>query len=183
MNKLSYILQWLLILVMGVSSLVMAQLGYELWQAKKINAFITSQPQAEQVPEAVPEDIKAQFAYAYKLVELGKTEQALEVLTSLLDRDQSELTAAIYFNRANIHLREAQTLADDDSARLSLVGLAKQDYRDALLLDSSLWNVRFNLELGLMMVPEISDMDATIKKGRTSSSVNVKAVGFRVDLP
>jgi len=88
-----------------------------------------------------------------------------------------------YFNRGNIHLRQAQALMADDTSRISLIGLAKQDYRTALLLNSSLWDARFNLELALLMVPEEANERAPYVRRKGAESVTVKAVAFRVDLP
>jgi len=179
MNKYLNITHWLLVIVALVSILIAGQAGYALWQTGKVNAFINNPSDFEQVPD----HLKAQFSQAYNDVEQGNSVKALETLTAVLETDDAELEAATYFNRGNIHLREAQALPSGDSGRIPLVGLAKQDYRTALLLDSSLWDVRFNLELALLMVPEEVNITKAYSKRKGSESVVVKAVGFRVDLP
>lgn len=178
MNKLFHLAHWLLVAIVVISVIAIGQTGYGLWQTNKINAFISGDDESE----LVPEHFKAQFSQAFRDVEQDKPESALERLTRVLETDDPELEAAAYFNRGNIHLREAQTMAADDTARISLVGLAKQDYRNALLLNSSLWDARFNLELALLMVPEESPDNQTSAKGK-GSRVVIKTVGFRVDLP
>ncbi|RLA02555.1 MAG: MxaK protein, partial [Gammaproteobacteria bacterium] len=85
--------------------------------------------------------------------------------------------------RGNIHLRDAQALAASDTGRIALVSLAKQDYRTALLINSSLWDARYNLELALLMVPEEPAENKVYTRRKGAESVVVKAVGFRVDLP
>lgn len=179
MNKSLHLAHWVLVAITVISLGVIANKTYALWQTNKINAFISGDAQAEQIPE----HLKAQFAQAFNDAKQGKNESALEILTRVLESNDLELESAAYFNRANIHLRAAQALAADDSARISLLGLAKQDYRSALLINSSLWDARYNLELALLMAPEEPELVQSIKKGRNSSSVVVKAVGFRVDLP
>ncbi len=179
MNKSLYLAHWLLVAIAVISLGFIATTSYNLWQTKKINAFISGEAQTEEVPE----HLKAQFAQAFNDAKQGNKEQALALLTKVLESNQPEVEAAAYFNRANIHLREAQALASDDSARISLLGLAKQDYRSALLVNSNLWDARYNLELALLMAPEEPEIVQSIKKGRNSASVVVKAVGFRVDLP
>lgn len=95
--------------------------------------------------------------------------------------DDQGLEAAIYFNRANIYLKLAKIAGEDDS-RLACVALAKQDYRKSLLLDSSNWNARFNLEVALLMAPEKPVQQSDFKKVITQSKA-VRVAGFKVDLP
>lgn len=179
MNKLFHLAHWLLVAIAVVSVVAIGQTGYALWQTNKINAFISGNVESE----LVPEHFKAQFAQAFRDVEQGKPESALERLTTVLETDDPELEATAYYNRGNIHLREAQALAAADTARIALVGLAKQDYRNALLLNSSLWDARFNLELALLMVPEEPPSSQALDKSKGSKSIIVKSLGFRVDLP
>jgi len=179
MNKSLHIAHWLLVAVAIVSLLAVGQAGMSLWQTGKINTFISNPNEAEQVPE----HLKAQFAQAYTESEKGQLVEALERLTTVLSTSDSELEAAAYFNRGNIHLRDAQALPASDTGRIALVGLAKQDYRTALLINPSLWDARYNLELALLMVPEEPSDSKAYTKRKGSESVVVKAVGFRVDLP
>ena len=178
MNKALHLSHWLLVIIAIVSLVASGRVGLALWQTNKINHFISNPSDYEQVPEHA----MAQFAQAYNEVEQGKSPQALERLTKLVTIDVLRLQATAYFNRGNIHLREAQALAKDDVKRPSLLELAKQDYRTALLLDSSLWDVRFNLELALLMAPE-EPAEAKGSDKKKTFSRKIKAVGFRVDLP
>lgn len=179
MNKLFHLAHWLLVAIAAVSVIAIAQTGYALWQTNKVNAFISGDVESE----LVPEHFKAQFAQAFRDVEQGKADSALARLTTVLETADPELEAAAYFNRGNIHLREAQALAEADTARISLIGLAKQDYRNALLLNSSLWDARFNLELALLMVPEEPPISQAFDKSKGRKGIIVKSLGFRVDLP
>jgi len=194
MNKYLNLAHWLLVIVAIVSVAAAGQAGVSLWQASKVNNFIseasTSEPSGSEssgsessTSKEVPAHLKAQFAQAYNDVEQGKNAQALDRLTAVLETEDASLEAATYFNRGNINLRKAQALPTDDSGRIALISLAKQDYRMALLLDPSLWNARFNLELALLMVPEEALIVKAYSKRKGSESVVVKAVGFRVDLP
>ena len=162
-----------------VSLLAVGQAGLSLMQTNKVNDFITNPSEFEQVPE----HLKAQFAQAFHDAEQGKSAEALEMLTEVLVTNDRKLEAAAYFNRGNIHLRDAQALPASDTGRIALVGLAKQDYRSALLLNPNLWDARYNLELALLMVPEEPSENKVYTKRKGSESVVVKAVGFRVDLP
>lgn len=179
MNKYLNLSHWSLVIIAIVSILFAAQAGYTLWKTGKINTFISNPSASEQVPE----HLKAHFSKAYNDVEQGKSVTALERLTTVLETNDSSLEAMAYYNRGNIHLRDATALLANDSARIPLIGLAKQDYRTALLLDSTLWDARYNLELALLMLPEEATVNKAYSKRKGSQSVVVKAVGFRVDLP
>jgi len=179
MNKYLNLAYWLLVVIAVVSVLVAGQAGFSLWQTNKINAFIAKPSDFKDVPQ----HLKAQFAQAYNDVEQGKTKKALERLTTVLETKDRDLEAAAYFNRGNINLRQARSLLADESARLPLIGLAKQDYRSALLINPSLWDARFNLELALALVPEEANDTKKYTKKKGAKSRIVKVVGFRVDLP
>ncbi|MFW5426204.1 MAG: MxaK protein [Methylophagaceae bacterium] len=179
MNKSLHIAHWLLVAVVIVSLLAVGRAGLSLVQTKKLNSFISNPSEFEHVPE----NLNAQFAQAFSEMEQDNSEAALERLTAVLAADDRQLEAATYFNRGNIHLRDAKALEASNTGRIALVGLAKQDYRSALLIDSSLWDARFNLELALLMAPEESAENKIYTKRKGSESVVVKAVGFRVDLP
>ncbi|HDY85612.1 hypothetical protein LCGC14_0625310 [marine sediment metagenome] len=179
MNKYLNVAHWLLVVVAVLSLLAAGQAGLSLWQTGKVNAFISNPASSENIPE----HLKAQFAKAYNEAEQGKAKEAMERLTTVVATEDEDLEAAAYFNRGNIHLQDARALAADDTGRVALIGLAKQDYRTALLIDSSLWDARYNLELALRMAPEESADKKPYAKRKGSESVVVKAVGFRVDLP
>jgi len=177
-----HLAHWGLVTVAMVSTVAAVNLAWTLFNTNRINAFI-SMPTLQEAEE-VPTHKKAQFAHAFYQAEQGQTEQALALLTTVATSHDKELEAASYYNRANINLREAIALPTEDTGRVALIGLAKQDYRNALLIDSSLWDARFNLEYALMMSPEESDGVSVSEWGKKGSSrVIVKAVGFRVDLP
>ena len=180
-NRL-HLAHWALVAVAAVSTVAAGYAGWTLSQTNSINTFISNP--SEHKGDTVPEHKKAQFAQAFYDAEQGNAENALALLTKSATTKDTALEAASYFNRANINLREAVALPTEDTGRVALVGLAKQDYRNALLVDSSLWDVRYNLEYALLMVPE---EPATLGKSewgkKGSSRVIAKVVGFRVDLP
>lgn len=179
MNKSLRVAYWLLLVVVGLSVLATIHSAMMFWQANKVNHFIENVSEYEQ---ALPQP-KALFAQAYFDVKNDQAQQALDRLTQVVTADDLLLKAAAYYNRGNIHLRQAQSLEVEDRKRLSSVELAKQDYRTALLLSPQLWDARFNLELALRMVPELPDESAQFDKKIISQQKAVETVGFRVDLP
>ncbi len=174
-----YIAHWALVAVAAVSTVAAGQSAWHLSQTNKINTFIENPTESEQIPAHK----KALFAKAYSDAQTGNNEQALKHLTSTLVTDDLALEAASFYNRGNIHLREVLALPPENTGRIALVGLAKQDYRNALLIDSSLWNARYNLEYALLMVPEEANPLSDQEHAGGHATVIVKVVGFRVDLP
>ena len=179
MNKSLQLAHWLLVIVVIVSLLATVRAGTTLWQANKINHFINNLGDNEQIPSHP----MAQFAQAFHEARQDKPQQALDRLTQVIATSDHDLQTAAYYNRANIHLRQAQTLVKGDLKRIPSVELAKQDYRTALLINSELWDVRYNLEVALKMVPEQPDVDALFDKPKVFEERSIKSVGFRVDLP
>lgn len=179
MNKLLRLAYGLLLVIVASSSFAAMRSGLAFWHAKKVNHFIENISEYEQ-PLSHP---KALFAQAYFDVENGQDQQALDRLTHVVSDDDLALKLAAYYNRANIHLRQAQSMGAEDRQRLSSVELAKQDYRTVLLLSPQSWDARFNLELALQMVPEHPDQDSLFDKKIISQQKAVETVGFRVDLP
>lgn len=179
MNKSLHFAHWLLVIIAIVGLIATVQTSITLWQANKINHFIENISDYEQVPD----HSMAQFAQAYSEAEQDKPQQALDRLTQIITTDAVNLRATAYYNRANIHLRQAQLLVKGDKKHIPLVELAKQDYRNALLLVPELWDARFNLELALRMVPEDPDVDPFFDKPTVLNELTVESFGFKVDLP
>ncbi len=179
MNKVLRFAHIVLLLVIVSSGYAAIHNGIELWNANKVNYFIEHVADYKQ-PLAHP---KALFAQAYYDVTEGEYQKALDHLTHVIITDDVELKVAAYYNRGNIHLRQALTMLPDERQRLSLVELAKQDYRTALLLSPQMQDARFNLELALRMVPELPDADSQFDKNIISQERSIETIGFRVDLP
>lgn len=179
MNKTLLIARWLLVAVIAVSAVLMLYSTYRLWIEQQVNAYLL---EPEKV-ETVPDDPRARFAHAGVLNRQDKSDAALEELTGVLGEADSSLQSLAYFNRGNINLREALKLSSSDGRQIPLVELAKQDYRSALALDSSMWNARYNLEVALRVVPEDPDNNADFEKNVISSQRSIESKAFKVDLP
>jgi mxaK protein len=179
MNKSLQLAYRLLVTIVVLSLLAVIQSGTKLWQANKINHFINHVGDYDEPLN----HSNALFAQAFYDVKNGQPQQALDLLTQIVTSDDLALKAAAYYNRGNIHLRQAQSMDAEDRKRLPSVELAKQDYRTALLLSPELWDARFNLELALRMVPEKADVSALFDKPIVNQQKTVQSYGFRVDLP
>jgi mxaK protein len=172
---------WALIVVFVASLVFIVNSAIQLVTATKLNNYI-AEPDVNNA-DTVPDDALARFALAYQSELQDRPQQALDVYTQLLSNDDKLLAAHAYYNRGIITLKQASSMQDGDPKKIPLIGLAKQDFRHALAIEPELWNVRYNLEAALNLVPELPIDDEPFEKNEISSSRSIEAVGFRVDLP
>jgi mxaK protein len=102
-------------------------------------------------PSAAPEVL---FARAYFLITHDRLDDAQQLIGMLDLSAGKRLRADLHYNIANARLRLAfdkVEIADFDAAG-ALVGLAREDYREALLLDPGSWNARFNYDVASRLV-------------------------------
>lgn len=179
MNKLAQLRYWTLLIATIASAAIFVSTAIQLYQTNKLNDFISHVDEYEDTPEVA----KAMLAKSYSLVQHDEANKALDMLTHVVARDESDVLIPALMNRGNINLREALTMEPDDKKRIPLTELAKQDYRRALLIDPMQWDIRYNLELALTVVPELPEKDVIFEKPSVLRQRTVESKGFKVDLP
>ena len=107
-------------------------------------------------------DSPRQFAKAYALQQKQDFKAAVQAYAAIDATTHSTLRLDIKFNLANLFFREATRLRGVDSNDLAmpLLELAKQNYREILRIDSGHWDAKYNLELALVLAPELDPVDA-----------------------
>jgi mxaK protein len=181
MNKLLHLLHGALLAILIAALFFAFTAATQLYQTKKLNELILDTE--VEIEDALPKNLYVEFAHAYYAVEQNDYADALHLLTNVITTKDDNLKASAHFNRGNINLRQAQALQSEDPKIVPLIELAKQDYRTALLLQPDLWDVRYNLELALHIVPEIPEDDGLFEKPIIDSRKSIESVGFKVDLP
>lgn len=102
-------------------------------------------------PGAAPELLLARATF---LLERARLEEAQAIGDLPALRDAPKVRAAIYHNLANARVRAATpmlTRQQTDRA-LSLIGLAVEEYRQALRLAPDDWNIRYNFDAAMRFV-------------------------------
>ena len=108
------------------------------------------------------------FAAAFAAGARGDLRQALDLYREMQTSADPRWRHDALFNSGNLYLQQALNrptaanlqqppsgeLVLDSSARLTLIELAKQSYRDLLREDSEDWDARFNLERALRLAPD-----------------------------
>ena len=138
-----------------------------LWQAIVLNkhnkllaavenvpAKIVEEPDPKNTDESYPQ---VALSEASALSAGSQFEQAETLLVKLIDQHQSApIGQAARYNLANHYLREGLRPDQPGARKRPLIELAKQRYRDLLLIDPENWNARYNLEVALRISPEIA---------------------------
>jgi len=108
------------------------------------------------------DDRHRQFANAYALQQERGFKATVHAYAAIDASSDSQLRMNIKFNLANLYFREATRLREIGSNDLAmpLLELAKQNYREMLRIDSGHWDAKYNLELALILAPEMDPVDA-----------------------
>ncbi|MCC5797391.1 MAG: MxaK protein [Methylophaga sp.] len=179
MNKKLMFLHWGMVLL-AVLSFVWLLMGMaKLFQFQSVNSFIIDPTATEQTP-GYPQ---AWFARAIADAAAGDLNAAREAYTMSMLNAETAMLASSYFNRGNLNFREAIGLISEHGGHITLVELAKQDYRMALRLDPDMWDARYNLELALRLVPEDPTLDGFFERDFISEELSIESKAFKVELP
>ena len=105
--------------------------------------------------------VRGRFARAFRLHADGQFQAAIDAYGAIASESAPELRTAQYFNLANLYLERAVELerADELQGAMSLVELAKQNYREILARDPHHWDSRYNLTRALEMLPDVAAVD------------------------
>ena len=131
--------------------------SYRLINAQRFNAAL----EHAAFLEVSQHSARGRFATAYGLQQRGEFEEAMRTYREV-EPDDAELAAAVRFNLANLYLRRALALKDDESQDLviPLIELAKENYRELLRRDSRYWDAKYNLELALILLPDLEEEES-----------------------
>ena len=107
------------------------------------------------------DSLRGQLARAHRLHASGRTLEAIDAYGAIGAESEPELRKVQYFNLANLYLERAVALerAGEVQPAMSLVELAKQNYREILAADPEHWDSRHNLSRALEMLPDIAAVD------------------------
>jgi mxaK protein len=115
--------------------------------------------------DATPELL---FARAYFLLTHDRLDDAQAVASSLERSGSDRLRADLHYDMANARLKIAFDKIErgDFDAAGALVGLAREDYREAIKLDPDAWNARFNFDVASRLVREYPSFGFTADERR-----------------
>ena len=125
---------------------------YRLVSAQRFNAAL----ERGAFLEVSPRSVRGRLARAYALQRQGKFDEAIRAYAEI-ESDEAKLEAVVRFNMANMYLRRAMAMEgeEDEDLVIPLIELAKENYRELLRRNSQHWDAKFNLELALVLLPDL----------------------------
>jgi mxaK protein len=160
--------------------------AFKLLRSERTNARVTSATAQKLTPQ---DPLEVVFAQALRLGEGDSAEQvrlAHDLYARVALNAKSELALAAEYNHANLLLREALRLKEQeqDAQAAPLIELAKEAYRKVLRERADAWDVRYNLERALRLAPEPADPEegeAPVPEQRERAATTMR--GFSMGLP
>ena len=142
---------------------VLAVLGVDLYRLLdqwRVNAMLA---RGDIALVAERDILRGRLANAYRLHASGRLTEAIAAYGAIAPESEPdpELRQVQHFNLANLYLERAAELEGSDQVQpaMSLVELAKQNYREILAKDPLHWDSRHNLSRALEMLPDIAAVD------------------------
>lgn len=142
-----------LALVAAVS--VLAALTWRIVEVRRDNAIIEALKAGDDIlvdPRTAAGEVL--IARSKFLLERDRREEAQALLDSSSSVTDAKLRARLIYNRANARIRDAIAAverADHDKA-IPLTNLAKDEYRLALRLDPTAWDIKYNFDVAMRIV-------------------------------
>ena len=148
---------WLLYALIPVLVIFVVDL-YGLLDQRRVNAMLA---RGELALVAERDTARGRLSHAYRLHAAGRLEEALAAYGAVAPDAAPKLRSVQRFNLANLYLERAVELEGKDEIQpaMSLVELAKQNYREILARDSHHWDARYNLSRALEMLPDVGAVD------------------------
>lgn len=144
-----------LVMALIASVAVLAALTWRIHEVRIDNATITALKQGEDIPvngrNASSEVILARSAFLLARDRRDEAQALVDTSSEIPDPTQR---ARLLYNHANARIRDAIAAverADNDKA-IPLTRLAKDEYRLALRLDPSAWDIKYNFDVAMRIV-------------------------------
>lgn len=164
-----------ILLLISISALVWS--ASALYQAHVYHQHLFNKtPQTSQAADAL-------FANATLLAGRGDEQKALALYARVAVSGNVAQRKAAYYNSANLYLREATTLLEQEALlawdkAAPLLALAKEGYRDALRLDPTWPEAKYNYELALRLAPTIDSKTPSIRDEEEKEKLEERPSGW-----
>ena len=151
--------RWPIYVLVPVLAILGADL-YRLLDERRVNAMLA---RGDIAVVAERDTLRGRLARAYRLHASGRLAEAIAAYGAIAPTSEPdpELRTVRHFNLANLYLERAAELERSDQLQpaMSLVELAKQNYREILAGDPRHWDSRHNLSRALEMLPDVAAVD------------------------
>ena len=165
---------------------IVAAAAVDAWQLVRIQRWNRAIADGSIVEARGPLPAEARFAQAYFLEQRGQHQDALARYQELERNARRDLAEAGKYNSANVYLRWALELREQEGAppAMPLLELAKRTYRDLLRATPEHWEARYNLERALRLAAETEETEVSEGPPPLNSERAVTTMrGFTLGLP
>lgn len=145
-------------LLVGLLILGIAALAYSLWTLRKLsqeNAAVAALEAGSDVPvDPKSASGEALVARSQLLIARERFDDAQALIDASRPIASASALARMLYNQANANVRRAFAAIEGGSPdkAIPLVKLAKDAYREALRLDPSAWDAKFNYDVAMRLV-------------------------------
>lgn len=156
--------------------------GFRLFNDYHFNDSLDS---GDDVQIHEPENTYWQFANAFALANKQDFRGSVKAYAAVNAQPRDRLWMDTKYNLANLFFREAQRLREEDADDLAmpLLELAKQNYKELLRIDSQHWDAKYNLELTLILSPDLEAEDTAEERKPEHSKRALTVIQARKPLP
>lgn len=154
--------------LLGFGVICILASGVELSNIRRINMdnqIIQTLLSGQDVPlyERLQPPFEIRLARVIYLHGKQRYDDALAEIDLILNRGDAAFQAKTRYNLGNLYLDQAidQVEASKIDQALPLAQLAKDAYRAALTQDSQYWPAKYNLEVAMRLLPEMSRLQAS----------------------
>jgi mxaK protein len=149
-----------ILLFIAASAAVVAASGLSWFAAKRDNAIIAGLLDGKNIEiDPATASSRVLFARAYFLLRRDRIDEAQAVLDQARLRADAKTRVAMLYDMANTRLRVVFDAIDQgqfDKAT-ALIGLAKDQYTEALRLDPEAWDVKYNLDVASRLLRDLPE--------------------------
>lgn len=140
---------------LGVLALALVGAGaWELQALSQIQAYNAALRRGDYADAAALASPHGRFAQAYDWARRGRLEEAIRAYAQIDNVADPAMVPDLRYNRANLYMRRAEQVRDEPDLAVPLIELAKRNYRELLRADSTDWDVKYNLERALRLLPD-----------------------------
>ncbi len=146
-------------IVLGIALVISFQSVFSLLQISRTEQLITQLNQGKDIAEerlknAPPEVYIARASY---LTKKHRYKEAQASLSKIMNQGSQKIQSISQYNLGNTYLLEAMEMAESMQINeaTALAALAKQAYKQALMLNSQYWDAKYNLEVAMRLLPEM----------------------------
>lgn len=148
-------------LLLGLGLVATAVFAARLLMEQRDNDFIAALGTGQDIATSAKDPAPLIYARLAFLTRRERLEEAQPLANQLIRQPDRRLASAALYTIGNARLRLAieHLGVNQIDAATPLVRLAKQNYRDALVIQPNFWDAKFNLDIAMRLVRDFPQLE------------------------